>query len=98
MTPPFTPPPGFNPTRRQLLAARARDIRRKAAAAALRWVKQPVDLALLIGWRDALMLAGAACVVRGVAMWSVPAAWVVAGAGLLVLAVMMVPPAKPGQQ
>ena len=34
-------------------------------------------------WRDVVLVLGVACVVRGVSMWSAPAAWVVAGVLLL---------------
>lgn len=38
--------------------------------------------------RDGVGLVGAACVVHGVAMWSPPAAWIIAGALLLAVAVL----------
>lgn len=37
---------------------------------------------------DGLALAGASAVLYGVSRWSVPAAWVLAGVGLLVLALL----------
>ncbi len=48
------------------------------------WWKR--DLAdFLFPVRDVFFLAGLACVVRGVSLFSVPAAWIAAGAGLLLI-------------
>lgn len=65
---PFPLPTGFTPDVAKEIWRRLR----KFAAA-------PLDLSWFIGWRDVLTVACPVCIVRGVALWSVPAAWITAG-------------------
>lgn len=70
-------------------------------------LRNPIDLAFLAGrpakdgkpaepgWREALMVIGAACLLRGIAMWSHPAAWVVAGIGSIAVAYWLSEAATP---
>jgi hypothetical protein len=47
----------------------------------LRWLAAQVDM------RDAFVFGGLGCAVYGLAQWSVPAAWILAGATLFWLGV-----------
>jgi len=61
-------------------------------------LKSPLNADEFLGWTDTLWLAGCAVLIRGVAMWCVPLAWILSGASLMFLAWVMGRVASMGEK
>jgi hypothetical protein len=49
----------------------------------------PIDLAILRGWRDLFLVLGFVALIRGIAFYSVPLAWIASGVGVMALSFLM---------
>ena len=61
----------------------------------LRRFRVPLDLLWIVGWRDLFLASGFACVIRGIALFSIALAWIAAGVGLMAFGFLMSEPATP---